>query len=136
MVLIIWRSFFLNFYPWFGLILTFDWKFDTIKINEKDSTLTELNVWHGKKNKVKVHINEDIYKTIPKAKKRYLKVKINYEGPIPAPIKKNQILGNLQVFFKDENIGTYDLLASENIKKTNIISRILNSINFLIWGDV
>tara|TARA_Y100001970_G_C14250969_1_gene871849 strand:+ start:2748 stop:3905 length:1158 start_codon:yes stop_codon:yes gene_type:complete len=111
-------------------------KFDTIKINEKDSTLTELDVWHGKKNKVKVHINEDIYKTIPKAKKRYLKVKINYEGPIPAPIKKNQILGNLQVFFKDENIGTYDLLASENVKKTNIISRILNSVNFLIWGDV
>jgi len=111
-------------------------KFDTIKINEKDSTLTELDVWHGKKNKVKVHINEDIYKTIPKAKKRYLKVKINYEGPIPAPIKKNQILGKLQVFFKDENIGTYDLLASENVKKTNIISRILNSVNFLIWGDV
>jgi len=111
-------------------------KFDTIKINEKDSTLTELDVWHGKKNKVKVHINEDIYKTIPKAKKRYLKVKINYQGPIPAPIKKNQILGKLQVFFKDENIGTYDLLASENVKKTNIISRILNSVNFLIWGDV
>ena len=111
-------------------------KFDTIKINEKDSTLTELDVWHGKKNKVKVHINEDIYKTIPKAKKRYLKVKINYEGPIPAPIKKNQILGKLQVFFKDENIGTYDLLASENVKKTNIISRILSSVNFLIWGDV
>ena len=111
-------------------------KFDTIKINEKNSTLTELDVWHGKKNKVKVHINEDIYKTIPKAKKRYLKVKINYQGPIPAPIKKNQILGKLQVFFKDENIGTYDLLASENVKKTNIISRILNSVNFLIWGDV
>ena len=111
-------------------------KFDTIKINKKDSTLTELDVWHGKKNKVKVHINEDIYKTIPKAKKRYLKVKINYQGPIPAPIKKNQILGKLQVFFKDENIGTYDLLASENVKKTNIISRILNSVNFLIWGDV
>jgi len=111
-------------------------KFDTIKINEKDSTLTELDVWHGKKNKVKVHINEDIYKTIPKAKKRYLKVKINYQGPIPAPIKKNQILGKLQVFFKDENIGTYDLLASENVKKTNIISRILSSVNFLIWGDV
>ena len=111
-------------------------KFDTIKINEKDSIFTEFDVWHGKKNKVKAYINEDIYKTIPKTKKKYLKVKVFYEGPIPAPINKNQILGNLQIFFKDENIGTYDLLASENIKKTNIISRILNSINFLIWGDV
>ena len=33
-------------------------------------------------------------------------------------------------------LSEHDLLASENIKKMNIISRILKSINYLIWGDV
>ena len=37
---------------------------------------------------------------------------------------------------KDELISEHDLLAAEDIKKMNIFSRILNSINFLIWGDV
>ena len=111
-------------------------KFETIKIAEKNQTFANIDVWQGKKNKIGVYLNKDIYKTIPKAKKKYLKVKIAYEGPIAAPINKNEIVAELKVFFKDENIGTHDLLASENIKRQNIISRLITSINFLIWGDV
>ena len=77
-----------------------------------------------------------MYKTIPKAKKRYLKVRIDYTGPIKAPVKKDEKIAKLNVFFKDEIIGTYDLLAVENIKRQNIFSRLLTSINYLIWGDV
>ena len=67
---------------------------------------------------------------------KYMKVKLVYEGPIQAPIKQNDKVGNLKIYYKDEIIGDYDLLASENIKKQNIISRIISSINFLLWGDV
>jgi len=111
-------------------------QFDTIKIAKKNEIFTDLKVWQGKKDKVSIYINQDVYKTIPKRKKKYLKVKINYKGPVQAPIEKNEIVGELNIYFKDENIGTYDLLASENIKRQNIFSRLLTSINFLIWGDV
>ena len=110
-------------------------KFDTILIG-KNEIISEIDVWQGKQKKVKAHITNDIYKTIPKAKKKYLKVSVNYEGPLEAPIKKNEIVGNLNITYKDENIGTYDLYASEDVQKQNIISRIISSINFLIWGDV
>ena len=37
----------------------------------------------------------------------------------------------------DENIiGEYDLLASKEIKKVNMFSRLAKSLNYLIWGDV
>ncbi len=111
-------------------------QFDTIKIAKKNEVFNDLKVWHGNKDKVSIYINQDVYKTIPKRKKKYLKVLINYNGPVKAPIKKNDILGKLNIYFKDENIGSYDLMASENIKKKNIFSRLINSINFLIWGDV
>ena len=111
-------------------------KFETIKIAEKNKVFTSLDVWHGKKNKLDVYLNTDIYETIPKAKKKYLKAIVNYEGPIPAPINKNDKVAELKVYFKDELLGNYDLLALENIKKQNIISRLLTSINFLLWGDV
>ena len=61
---------------------------------------------------------------------------MKYDGPIKAPIKKNDILGTLEIYYKDEILEKYDLLASENIKKLNIFSRIIKSINYLIWGDV
>ena len=111
-------------------------KFDTILIGKKNDVISELDVWQGKQKKVKAYISSDIYKTIPKAKKKYLKVTINYEGPIEAPIEKNDVIGKMKITYKDEVVGNYDLFASESVQKQNIISRILSSINFLIWGDV
>ena len=111
-------------------------KFDTILIGKKNDVISELDVWQGRQKKVKAYISSDIYKTIPKAKKKYLKVTVNYEGPLEAPIKKNDVIGKMKITYKDEVVGNYDLFASESVQKQNIISRILSSINFLIWGDV
>ena len=111
-------------------------KFETIKIAEENKNFTTVNVWHGKKNSLNVYLSEDIYKTIPKAKKKYLKVVVDYDGPIQAPINKNVKVAELKIFFKDEIIGNYDLLSSENIKRQNIFSRLITSVNFLLWGDV
>jgi len=33
-------------------------------------------------------------------------------------------------------IGEYDLLASNDVKKVNIFTRLIKSLNYLIWGDV
>ena len=110
--------------------------FDTINIAKKDEIFDELEVWQGTKKTVKSYISQDVYKTIPKAKKKYLKVSINYQGPLKAPILKNDILGKVNISYKDEQIGEYDLLAFEDVKRQNIISRLISSINFLIWGDV
>ena len=111
-------------------------KFDTILIGKKNDVISELDVWQGKQKKVKAYISSDIYKTIPKAKKKYLKVTVNYDGPLEAPIKKNEVVGKMKITYKDEVVGNYDLFASQSVQKQNIISRILSSINFLIWGDV
>ena len=95
-----------------------------------------MDVWLGKKDKVDVYTKVDIYKTIPKARKKYLKGVIEYSGPILAPIKKDNIVGKLKIFYKDDLINEYDLYALEDIKKVNIFLRILKSINYLVWGDV
>ena len=110
--------------------------FDTVNIAKKDEIFDELDVWQGTQKTIKSYINEDVYKTIPKAKKKYLKVFVNYQGPIKAPILKNDIIGKVKILYKDEQIGEYDLLAFEDVKRQNIFSRFISSINFLIWGDV
>ena len=110
--------------------------FDTVNIAKKDEIFDELDVWQGTQKTIKSYINEDVYKTIPKAKKKYLKVSVNYQGPIKAPILKNDIIGKVKILYKDEQIGEYDLLAFEDVKRQNIFSRFISSLNFLIWGDV
>ena len=110
--------------------------FDTIEIYNKNNSFHDLDVWLGKKNKVKTHFNKNVYKTIQKARLRNLKVVLEYEGPIKAPIIKDQKLGLVKIYFKDELIETLDLLASENINEVNKFTKLIRSINFLIWGDV
>ncbi|MDA9076689.1 D-alanyl-D-alanine carboxypeptidase [bacterium] len=110
--------------------------FDLVEITKANTPIEDIDVWLGKKDTVKTYIKNDIYKTIPKAKKRLLKVSLNYNGPIQAPIKKDDILGKLKLIFNGELIEEYDLLAYEDVKKLNVFSRLMKSINFLIWGDV
>ena len=110
--------------------------FDTIQIAKTDIELSRLDVWLGNKSEVQVYVKEDIYKTIPKARKKHLKAYIEYVGPILAPIKKDQKVGVLKVLYKDEIINEYEVFSFENVKKLNTISRIIKSVNYLIWGDV
>ena len=65
-----------------------------------------------------------------------LKIKVVYNGPIEAPIKKDQILAKLKIIYDQELIGEYNLLSQKDVKKVNIFSRLMKSINYLIWGDV
>ena len=110
--------------------------FDLIQITKNDTYINEIDVWHGKKEKIKVYTKENIYKTVKKGKKRNLKVLINYNGPVQAPIKKDDIVGTFKVFYKDNLLDEYDLFAFEDVKRLNIISRLIKSVNYLIWGDV
>ena len=110
--------------------------FDLVEINKSDNIIDKIDVWLGKENQVGVYVEKDIYKTIKKAKKKLLKVSLIYDGPIEAPVKKNDIIGKFRVVYNEELVGEYNLLAAKNVEKVNIFTRLIKSLNYLIWGDV
>ncbi len=110
--------------------------FDLVQIAKSNDVFDNVEVWLGKENQVEVYVENDIYKTIKKAKKKLLKVSMSYKGPIEAPIKKDQVVGKLRVVYDEDLIGEYDLLAKNSIKRVNVFTRLMKSLNYLIWGDV
>ena len=110
--------------------------FSLVEVAKKDTTIAQADVWLGKKPLVDVYVKEDIYKTIPKGRKKFLKAIMIYDGPLEAPIKKDDLVGKLKITYKDKIINEYDLLAFQEVKKLNIFSRLIKSFNYLIWGDV
>ena len=110
--------------------------FDLVEISKSKVPLDKVDVWLGKESTVDVYTKNDIYKIIKKGQKRKLKIKVVYNGPIEAPIKKDQILAKLKIIYDQEQIGEYNLLSQKDVKKVNIFSRLMKSINYLIWGDV
>jgi len=110
--------------------------FDLVEIAKANEPIDNLDVWLGKEKTVSVYAKDDIYKTIQKAKKNLLKVSLKYDGPIEAPIAKDQVVAKLRVVYDQELIGEYDLLAAKDVKKVNFFTRLMKSLNYLIWGDV
>ena len=110
--------------------------FDLIQIAKSNEPIYNVDVWLGKEDSVQTYLKEDIFKTIKKAKKKLLKVSVKYEGPIEAPIKKDEKIAILKVVYNNELVGEYDLMASNDVKKVNFLSKLIKSLNYLIWGDV
>ncbi len=110
--------------------------YDLVEIAKSNKPFQKINVWLGKQDTVDAYTDQDIYKTIKKAKKKLLKVSVKYQGPVEAPIQKDQKIATLRVVYDQELVGEYDLLSSKEVKKVNFISRLIKSINYLIWGDV
>ena len=109
---------------------------NTFEISKKNETIFEVETWLGIKNKINVKSKEDYYVTIKKKDIRHLSVAINYNGPIKAPILKDEKIAELIIKQKDEILKILPLYASENLKKVNFFKSLLTSLNYLIWGDV
>ena len=109
---------------------------ETFEITKIDNTFFEIDSWLGKKNKLKVYAKENFYITLNKKDVRNLNVFLEYDGPIKAPIDKDQKVAELKVFKKDELIKALPLYASEKISKVNFLKSLFTSLNYLIWGDV
>ena len=109
---------------------------NTFEVSNKEKTFYELDTWLGKKKKIKAVSKEDYYITFDKKNIRDLKVYLEYDGPIEAPIKKDEQIANLIILEKDKIVKKLPLFASEDILKVNFFKSLLTSLNYLIWGDV
>ncbi len=109
---------------------------NTFEVTKKDESIFELDTWLADDKKIKAISKEDYYVTINKKNITHLKISLQYDGPIVAPIRKGEEVAKLIVSNKEENIKTISLYASEDVKKVNFFKSLITSINYLIWGDV
>ena len=108
----------------------------TYEIAKKDVPKFKFKTWLGKEDSIEGIVKEDIYVTIPKKAVKDLKVFKEYNGPIKAPIKKNQEIGRLIVESPEEETKTFPIYASKDLKKVNFFKSLFLSFNYMIWGDV
>ena len=107
----------------------------TYEIAEKNIPNFKFKTWLGKKDFINGIVKEDVYVTISKKEIKNLKVTINYNGPIKAPIEKDQEIATLIVKIDDEEIRSLPIYSNEKIKKVNVFKSLFLSLNYMIWGD-
>ena len=108
---------------------------NTFEVTKKNETFFEIETWLGRKNKIKAISKDDYYLTLNKKDIRNLKIALKYDGPIIAPVQKDQRVAELVIYNKDKVFKTLPLFAAEELKKVNFFKSLFTSLNFLIWGD-
>ena len=121
-----------------GSLKILSWGFrntDTFEIAKKNKTIFPVKSWLGKKTEIDGVTKEDVFLTLKKKEARNLKVFLKYDGPIKAPITKDQEIAKIEIFVKDNLIKKIPIYAAENINKVNVFKSLFMSLNYLIWGD-
>ena len=109
---------------------------DTFQISKTNETIFPVRSWLGKSENINGVTKENVFITLKKKEARNLKVNLNYNGPIKAPIKKDQKIANIEIMVKDELIKKVPIYAKEKVDKVNVFKSLFMSLNYLIWGDV
>ena len=109
---------------------------NTYEISDKNIPKFEFKTWLKKKDYVKGKTKEDVYITLNKKEVRKFNVFIKYNGPIKAPINKDDEIGDIIVQIGDQEEKIIPVYASEDVKKLNFFKSLFMSFNYMIWGDV
>ena len=115
-----------------------DYGFNNIKseiLKKKDEVLTYKNISHGDKKVLSVGLKNDIivYSDIEDENKYDFKYKYN---DIYLPIKKGDLIGEVNVYYNDILINSIDLIALDNINKVSFYKLCKESIFDLLFGNL
>ena len=92
-------------------------------------------VWGGVKGKLSIYSKDNLSITIPSLLQKKIKVLIQYSTPIFAPIKKDEIVAKLVVKNGNDILKEFNLMAEEDIEKTNFLNLVILKLKYLVFGE-
>jgi D-alanyl-D-alanine carboxypeptidase (penicillin-binding protein 5/6) len=114
-----------------------DWgfrEFDNYALFKAGEKIDEADVWLGAQPKVPLLLEHNLVLTLAKAARRDLKVKVVYDGPVPAPVHQGQPLGHLEVTAPGLETMQVPLVAAADVARLNFTGRIAAAFSYLVWG--
>ena len=105
------------------------------KVYNANDSVTDIDVWLGEATTVSALIESELVLTLKRSDKQKMKMIVNYDEPITAPISKGQKVGTLTIQTPQNKVLTYPLVSSIGVGRLNPFRRILAAINYLVWGS-
>ena len=108
-------------------------EFKLYRFYDKDQSVDRANIWLGTKNKIDLVLEEPLHLVMARSDRRKMKVSVNWNDPVPAPITAGQAIGTL-VLELPSGKTTYPLLAAENVDGLGMFDRVGEALKYLIFG--
>lgn len=109
-------------------------EFRQYKLFSPADVVAEAPVWQGSQVTVRLAVGKTLAVTLTPEAHAGLKVTATYEGPIRAPIKKGQHIGNLNVAAPNAPPLHVPLYAMQDVGAAGFVSRIFEGLHAFIAG--
>ncbi|WP_417782322.1 D-alanyl-D-alanine carboxypeptidase family protein [Terasakiella pusilla] len=109
-------------------------EFNNYSLFKKGQEVSSAELWLSDKQSVGLVIDQDVEITLPRKSRRDMKVTVQYDGPIPAPITKGQELAKVVISAPDVESITIPLYAAEEAGRLGFVGRLGAALKSIIWG--
>jgi serine-type D-Ala-D-Ala carboxypeptidase (penicillin-binding protein 5/6) len=110
-------------------------EFNDYKLFAAGDKVEDAEVWLGSDPKVPLTVGKDLVVTLPRKSRKDMKVTIDYDRPIPAPVKQGDTVGKVVMTAPDVPSAEAPLIAAASVDRMNALGRIATLAGYLVWGQ-
>ena len=109
-------------------------EFNDYKLFAAGDKVEDAELWLGSDPKVPLTVGQDLVVTMPRKSRKDMKVTVEYDRPIPAPVSKGQMIGKVIVTAPDVPPAEAPLVAGASVDRMDAFGRIATLAGYLVWG--
>ena len=110
-------------------------EFKNYELFGESETVDVAPVWLGEEDSVPLVLDEPLTVTMPRKARRNMKVAVEIDGQIPAPIKKGDQVAKLVITAPDSEVIERPLFAAQDVDRRGLIGRVTAAIGYLVFGS-
>lgn len=82
--------------------------------------VTSIEVKKGVEGKVKIVADGKLSLLLPKSEAKQITQKLNLKSNVTAPVKKGQVVGNVDIYVGDKSVGSIKVVSNAQVKRLNL----------------
>lgn len=107
-------------------------EYESVLLYRKDQPFTDMRLWKGTEDRVRIGFREDQYVTIPVGQLAQLRAKLETRQPLIAPVNTGQHIGMLHLLLNGEPYLDLPVVALESVRLANVFSRGVDAIRLFL----
>jgi D-alanyl-D-alanine carboxypeptidase (penicillin-binding protein 5/6) len=111
-------------------------EFENVPLVKAGEQVETASVWLGEEDTVPLQAAQDVLVTIPRRGRWDIKVAVVYDGPLPAPLRKGDVVGKLSISAPGISPVEVPLVAGADIERRGPIGRAFVALGSLIHRAV
>ena len=108
-------------------------EFRQYRFFDKGQAVDRAVVWLGNEPRVDLVLEEPLHLVLSRTDRRRMKMSVQWNDPVPAPVTAGQKIGTLTLDFPDRTMS-YDLTAAKDVAELGMFDRVGEALKFLIFG--